>query len=128
MNTVNLIGRLTKDPDVRYGGAENDIAVGRFSIAVDRPGKDKGADFPSIMCFGKTAELAEKYLSKGQKVGITGRIQTGSYINKDGQKVYTTDIICEKLHFIDWGDKEAGEDDTPVKGFSRIDEMEDLPF
>ena len=85
MNIVTLTGRLTRDPDVRYAG---EMAVARFSLAVARPKqKDKEAtsDFPSIVCFGKTAQLVEKYLTKGRMVGITGRIQTGNYTDKDGK-------------------------------------------
>ena len=110
MNQVSLIGRLTRDPDVRYG-AETQRAVARFTIAIDR-GKDKngndlGADFPSIVCFGKTAELCERYLKKGRMVGITGRLQTGKY-EKNGQTVYTTDVLADRVEFLDWGDKNEG--------------------
>ena len=102
MNSVSLIGRLTRDPEVRYGQASQ-TAVARFSIAIDRgrdrDGNDRGADFPNIVCFGKTAELVEKYLGKGRLVGITGRIQTGSYTNKEGRKVYTTEVVVEEQDF-----------------------------
>ena len=107
MNSVALIGRLTRDPEVRYG-ASSQTAVARFSIAVDRQrGGREGeqtADFINIVCFGKTAELVEKYMGKGRLVGITGRIQTGSY-EKDGRKVYTTDVIADRVEFLDRGDK-----------------------
>ena len=103
MNSVTLIGRLTKDPEVRYGAASQ-TAVARFSIAIDRgkdkDGNDRGADYPNIVCFGKTAELVEKYLGKGRLVGITGRIQTGSY-EKDGKKVYTTEVLADRVDFLD---------------------------
>lgn len=110
MNSVSLIGRLTKDPDIRYG-AESQMAVARFSIAIDR-GKDKngesrGTDFPNIVCFGKTAELVERFVSKGRLVGIQGRIQTGKY-EKDGRTVYTTEVLADRVEFLDWGDKNEG--------------------
>jgi single-strand DNA-binding protein len=103
MNQVELIGRLTRDPDVRYT-AQSQTAVARFSLAIDRgknsKGEDQGADFPSIVCFGKTAELVDKYLGKGRLVGITGRLQTGSY-EKEGRKIYTTDVVAERVEFLD---------------------------
>ena len=108
MNSVSLIGRLTRDPDVRYGN-ESQTAVARFSIAIDRmPGRngEKQTDFPNIVCFGKTAELVEKYMTKGRLVGITGRLQTGSYTNKDGQKVFTTDVVADRVEFLDRGDRQ----------------------
>lgn len=102
MNKVILMGRLTKDPDVRYSQGENASAIARFTLAVDRRFKREGddtADFISCVAFGKTAEFAEKYLHKGTKICLTGRIQTGSYTNKDGQKVYTTDVVVEETEF-----------------------------
>ena len=103
MNKVILMGRLTKDPDVRYGGQQNDKAVAKFSLAVDRKFKREGdeqtADFISCVAFGKTAEFLEKYAGKGSKFVIEGRIQTGSYTNKDGNKVYTTDVVVENVEF-----------------------------
>lgn len=97
MNAVNLIGRLTRDPQMSYTTAQ--LAIARFSVAIDR-GKDKGADFPNIVCFGKTAELVEKYTHKGDKVAVSGRLQTGSYENSEGQKVYTTDVIADRVEFL----------------------------
>ena len=102
MNKVILMGRLTKDPDVRYSQGENATAIARYSIAVDRRFKKEGeqtADFIGCVAFGKLGEFAEKYLRKGTKVVVTGRIQTGSYTNKDGQKVYTTDVVVEECEF-----------------------------
>lgn len=99
MNNVMLIGRLTRDPEMRYT-AETQMAVTRFSIAVSRPGKDKGADYPNIVVFGKTAENCEKWLKKGRQVAIQGRIQTGSYEKSDGTKVYTTDVIADRVEFL----------------------------
>lgn len=104
MNKVLLMGRLTKDPDVRYvQQGENNMAIARYSLAVDRRKKaaegNHTADFISCIAFGKAGEFAEKYFRKGMKVAITGRIQTGSYPNKDGQKVYTTDVVIEDQEF-----------------------------
>ena len=100
MNSVQLIGRLTRDPEIRYtdGGA----SIARFGLAVDRRFKQENgadADFINIVAFGKTAEFIEKYFHKGIKIAITGRIQTGSYTNKEGQKVYTTDVVVEEQEF-----------------------------
>lgn len=106
MNSVALIGRLTRDPEVRYSTSGNQMAIAKFTIAVDRErtAKDgeQSADFIGITCFGKTAELVEKYMGKGRLVGVTGRIQTGSY-EKDGRKVYTTDVIADRVQFLDRG-------------------------
>ena len=101
MNSVNLIGRLTKDVDLRY--TQSGLAVGRFSIAIDRPRKDgqsNGADFPNCVAYGKTAETLANYVHKGEMVGVTGCIRTGSYTNKDGQKVYTTDVSVASVQFL----------------------------
>ncbi|MCD8366121.1 MAG: single-stranded DNA-binding protein [Clostridiales bacterium] len=100
MNKVVLAGRLTRDPDVRY--TQNNVCVARFSLAVDRRFKQDGqpdADFPNIVAFNKTAEFIEKYFCKGMKMNLSGRIQTGSYTNRDGQKVYTTDVVAEEVEF-----------------------------
>ena len=102
MNKVILMGRLTRDPDVRYSQGENATAIARYTLAVDRRFKRDGeasADFISCVAFGRQGEFAEKYLRQGTKVAITGRIQTGSYTNRDGQKVYTTDGIVEEQEF-----------------------------
>ena len=107
MNSVTLIGRLTKDPDVRYI-SENQTAVASFTVAIDRPvkaGQEKKADFPRVTIFGKQAENCEKYLAKGRLVGVQGRIQTGSYTNKDGVTVYTTDVVADRVEFLEWGDR-----------------------
>lgn len=102
MNCVNLVGRLTKDVDLRQNG---DSSVARFTIAVDRKFKNAeghyDADFIPCVSFGKNADFIAKYFSKGMKIGITGHIQTGSYTNKDGQKVYTTDVIVDSSEFIE---------------------------
>lgn len=110
MNSVTLIGRLTKDPDVRYI-SENQTAVASFTVAIDRPvkaGQEKKADFPRVTIFGKQAENCEKYLAKGRLVGVQGRIQTGSYTNKDGVTVYTTDVVADRVEFLEWGDRNEG--------------------
>lgn len=102
MNKVILMGRLTRDPEVRYSQGDTPTAIARYTLAVDRRARKDGeasADFISCVAFGKSAEFAEKYLHKGTKLVITGRIQTGSYTNKDGQKVYTTDVVVEDQEF-----------------------------
>ena len=103
MNKVILMGRLTRDPEVRYTQGENQMAIARYTLAVDRRfnrGNDENtADFISCVAFGKSGEFAEKYLRKGTKIAVTGRIQTGSYTNKDGVKVYTTEVVVEEQEF-----------------------------
>ena len=102
MNKVILMGRLTRDPEVRYSQGENSSDVARYSLAVDRRFKRDGepsADFINCVAFGRAAEFAERYLRQGTKIAVTGRIQTGSYTNKDGVKVYTTDVIVEEQEF-----------------------------
>lgn len=102
MNKVILMGRLTRDPEVRYSQGENASAVARYTLAVDRRFKRDGeasADFINCVSFGKTAEFAERYLRQGVKIAVTGRIQTGSYTNKDGVRVYTTDVVVEEQEF-----------------------------
>ncbi len=103
MNKVILMGRLTRDPEVRYSQGENATAVARYTLAVDRRfnrnGDENTADFINCVAFGRAGEFAEKYFRKGIKIAITGRIQTGSYTNKDGVKVYTTDIVVEDQEF-----------------------------
>ena len=104
MNKVILMGRLTRDPEVRYSAGENALAIARYTLAVDRRFRRDGeatADFISCVSFGRTAEFAEKYFRQGMRVLVSGRIQTGSYVNKDGQKVYTTDIIVDDQEFAD---------------------------
>lgn len=103
MNKVVLMGRLTKDPDVRYSQGENSQAIARYTLAVDRrfrrEGSEQQADFIGCVAFGKSAEFAEKYLHKGTKIVVEGRIQTGSYTRQDGIKVYTTDVVVENQEF-----------------------------
>ena len=123
MNAVQLIGRLTKDPEIRY--AEGQMAVARFTVAIDRPPRDgkKEADFPNVVVFGKQAENCGKYTAKGKLIGIEGRIQTGSYTNKNGDKVYTTDVIANRVEFIEWADTQTEEQNS--FGFQPVD---DMPF
>ena len=103
MNKVILMGRLTRDPDIRHTQGDNGMVVARYTLAVDRRGKRDGAeqqaDFISCVSFGRAGEFIEKYVHKGTKLVVTGRIQTGSYTNKDGQKVYTTDVVSEDVEF-----------------------------
>lgn len=102
MNKVILMGRLTRDPEVRYSAGENSLAIARYTLAVDRRFKRDGeatADFISCVSFGRTAEFAEKYFRQGLKIVVSGRIQTGSYTNRDGQKVYTTEVVVEDQEF-----------------------------
>ena len=108
MNSVVLIGRLTRDPEVRYT-AGTQMAVCTFTVAIDRPvraGGEKQTDFPRVTVFGKQAENCERFLAKGRLVGVQGRIQTGSYTNREGQKVYTTDVVVEEQEFAE--SKNAG--------------------
>ena len=137
MNKVVLIGRCTKDPEVRYSQGENATAVARYTLAVDRAFKRDGeqnADFINCIAFGKRGEFAEKYLRKGTKIAVVGRIQTGSYTNKDGQRVYTTDVIVDEHEFVESkaASQNNGSGSTPVSsdGFMSIPDGVDaeLPF
>lgn len=143
MNKVILMGRLTRDPDVRYTQGENSMAIARYTLAVDRRFKREGeqaADFISCVCFGKSAEFAEKYFRHGLRITISGRIQTGSYTNKDGNKVYTTDVVVEEQEFADSkgsggsgsGQSASQQSSTPKPddGFMNIPDGidEELPF
>lgn len=133
MNNVILMGRTTAVPEVRYSQGDKPTAVARFTLAVDRPvksGEEKKADFPRVVCFGKTAEFIEKYVGKGQKIAVQGRIQTGSYKDNNGNTVYTTDIIAEKVEPCEWQKKEENPNATP-DGFYPVSESvedDDLPF
>ena len=118
MNKVILMGRLTRDPEVRYSQGENATAVARYSLAVDRRFRREGeptADFINCVAFGRAAEFAERYLRQGTKIAITGRIQTGSYTNRDGAKVYTTDIVVEEQEFAE--SKAASGASTPSNNY-----------
>lgn len=130
MNNVTLIGRTTREVELRYTTSQT--AVARFSLAVERPVKDgeKKADFPNIIVFGKQAENCEKYLAKGRKVAVQGRLQTGSYEDKDGKRVYTTDVIAERVEFLEWGDSRTEESQSEhqesIDDFKALDEA--VPF
>ena len=116
MNKVILMGRLTKDPEVRYSQVERTMAIARYTLAVDRrghrnqDGNEQTADFINCVAFDRAGEFAEKYFRQGMRVLISGRIQTGSYINRDGQKVYTTDIVVEDQEFADSKNASGGSD------------------
>lgn len=137
MNSVQLVGRLTRDPEIRY--ADGGSTIARFSLAVDRRYKSENgptADFPNCVAFGRTAEFIEKYFRKGMRMGCQGRIQTGSYTNNDGQKVYTTDVVVESCEFVE--SKASQQPEENNNGFGPADENgfmnipddidEELPF
>lgn len=134
MNKVILMGRLTRDPEVRYTQGDEPVAIARYNLAVDRKYKKEGeqtADFVSCVAFGKNGQFAEKYFHKGMKIAITGRIQTGSYTNQKGDKVYTTDIVVEEHYFAESkGDSQPKAQPEPDSGFMSVpDGIEnDLPF
>lgn len=118
MNKVILMGRLTRDPEVRYSQGENATVVARFTLAVDRKYKTEGGtetDFIGCVAFGRSAEFIEKYFRQGTKTVITGRIQTGSYVNRDGQKIYTTDVVVEEQEF---AESKKSSDTNPVSGIT----------
>ena len=121
MNKVILMGRLTRDPEIRYSQGEQSMAVARYTLAVDRrfrrDNDQQTADFIGCVAFGRQGEFAEKYLRKGIKIAITGRIQTGSYTNKDGQKVYTTDVVVEEQEFVE--SKAASAAAMPAGGYQQ---------
>ena len=119
MNKVFLMGRLTRDPEVRYSQGENATAVARFTLAVDRRFRrdDASTDFIGCVAFGRNAEFIEKYFRQGTKALITGRIQTGSYTNRDGQKVYTTDVVVEDQEFAESKNTAEGRGGTPTPSF-----------
>ena len=137
MNKVVLIGRLTNDPDIRYSQGEQSTAIARYRLAVDRKFKRDGeqsADFIGCVAFGKSAEFAEKYLQKGTKIAVVGRIQTGSYKNQEGQTVYTTDVVVEEHEFCESKSSSQNNNQAQPKesgdGFLNIPDnvYEDLPF
>jgi single-strand DNA-binding protein len=146
MNSAVLIGRLVKDPELRYTASQH--AVCKFTIAIDRVGKkgeEKKTDYPRIIVFDTQAENCERYLAKGRLVGVQGRIQTGSYQDKNGNMVYTTDVVADRVEFLEWGNTQqethaeakaepqeepetapTTEPETAPSGFEQIDE--DIPF
>jgi len=123
MNKAILIGRLTRDPEVRYSQGESSTAIARFTLAVDRrfkkPGENSDADFIGCVAFGKQAEFVEKYFKQGMKMVLAGRIQTGSYTNKDGQKVYTTDIVAEDIEFAESKGTNGGDSGFQSNGYHK---------
>ena len=132
MNLVVMCGRLTRDPEIRYSNGADSTAIARYSLAVDRVGAKEGqpsADFISCVAFGKSAEFVEKYLKKGMKILVEGRIQTGSYTNKEGQKIYTTDVIIDRHEFV-----ESKGNATPAESADNWtpmipdDSLDDIPF
>ncbi len=127
MNSVNLIGRLTRDPEIRSGG---ETAICAFSIAIDRMTRQDGTklvDYPSIKVFGRQAESCGKYLKKGRQVAVVGRIQTGSYTNKDGNKVYTTEVVADRVEFLGSAGETSATDGAPKQhGFEAVEE--EIPF
>ncbi len=139
MNSVVLIGRLTRDPEVRY--TQSQMAVATFTLAIDRPvrsGGEKQTDFPRVTCFGKTAELVEKYMSKGRQVAVQGRLQTGSYQNKDGNTVYTTDVVADRVEFLGSANDGVQTESRPAfnqeppadvpPAFEGLEDDSDIPF
>lgn len=133
MNRVCITGRLTKDPDIRYTTGENQMCIARFTLAANRRGSKNGeqkADFPSCVAFGKTGEFAEKYARKGMKFDIVGRLQTGSYKDKNGNTVYTTEVVVEDMEF---GESKGAQQQTkeePSEEWANVPEDIDsqLPF
>ena len=140
MNKVILMGRLTRDPEVRYSAGENALAIARYTLAVDRRFRRDGeatADFISCVVFGRGAEFAEKYFHQGIRIVVSGRIQTGSYTNREGQKVYTTEVVVEEQEFAESKNTEGGgtysNQPAPAPqqndgGFMSVDEDSELPF
>ena len=129
MNIVALIGRFTKDPEIRYSQGNN-MAIARFSLAVDRRNKKEGeptADFINCVAFSKTAEFIEKYFTKGMKMALTGHIQTGNYTDKDGNKVYTTDVIVDNCEFVEKKESAPANSGTEFQNIPEGIEDE-LPF
>ena len=130
MNQVVVMGRVTKDLELR--NTQNGMATVKFSIAIDRgrdkEGNSRGADFPNIIAFGKTAESIAKFTGKGLRVAVIGRIQTGSYDDKEGRKVYTTDIVADRVKYIDWKEKDNQNGNQGIpEGFMAVED-ENLPF
>ena len=138
MNKAVLVGRLTRDPEVRYSQGENATAVARYTVAVERRFKRDGeptADFIPCVVFGRSAEFAEKYFRQGMRISVSGRIQTGSYTNKDGVRVYTTEVIVEEQEFAESRTEQEAraqipDEITPRDGFMNIPDGidEELPF
>lgn len=130
MNKVILMGRLARDPVVRYSQGQDAMAIARYTLAVDRrfaKNEQQAADFISCVCFAKSAEFAEKWLKQGTKICITGRIQTGSYTNKDGNKVYTTEVVVEDQEFAESKKSQEADGGRPVPGNADADGFMSIP-
>ena len=121
------MGRLTKDADIRQSQGQNPTTVARYTLAVDRKGKDAGADFINMVSFGKTAEFIEKYVHKGTKIAAKGRIQTGSY-EKDGKKIYTTDVVAEEVEFAESKKSQETAENPDNDDFFKVVDDAELPF
>ncbi len=138
MNHVAIVGRMTADPEVRYTQGDNSMCIASFTVALDRRSRnaEQTADFPNCVAFGKTAEFIEKYFHKGMKIGGTGRIQTRNYTNRDGQKVYVTEIVIEQAEFVESKGQQSApaknstKSSDPLDGFMNIPDGIDelLPF
>ena len=136
MNKVILVGRLTRDPEIRYSQGESSMAVGRYTIAINRrvkPDQEQTADYIRCIVFGRSAEFSEKYFRQGMRIAVSGRIQTGSYVNKDGIKVYTTEVVVEEQEFAESKAEAEGrpqESTTDADGFMNVPDGldEELPF
>lgn len=132
MNSVELIGRATRDPQVRYTSEQ--VCVVSFNIAVDRPKRkdaEKQTDFPHIVVYGKQAETCEKYVKQGKLISVQGSIQTGSYTNRNGDTVYTTDVVANRIEFLDWGQQKPQErpQERPQPKQQTFEEInDDCPF
>ena len=131
MNNVVLIGRLTKDPEMKYTTGQNQMAVTNFTLAIDRPvrqGQEKQTDFIRIKVFGRMAENCDRYLAKGRQAAVLGRIQTGSYTNKDGQTVYTTDVVANSVEFLGGGqNRDDGQSSRQAGNAGQGQAEEELP-
>ncbi len=132
MNKVELIGRLTKDPQIAYTQGEKPTCIARYTLAVDRRFKREGdeqtADFISIVAFGKAGEFVEKYLKKGIKIAVCGRIQTGKYTDKDGKTVYTTEVVVDEQEFCESKNTSGAAEAPTDGGFAPAEDDEELPF
>lgn len=131
MNKVILMGRLTRDPEVKYSNGDNSMAIARYTLAVNRRmirSGEQNADFINCVTFGKNAEFAEKYLKQGMKIVVVGRIQTGSYTNKDGQRVYTTDVVVEEHDFAEnKASQQQSQNNRPTPSPDNASNFMDIP-
>lgn len=138
MNFVGIVGRMVADPEIRYTQGDNSMCIASFTVAIDRRSRnaEQTADFPNCVAFGKTAEFIEKYFHKGMRIGGTGRIQTRTYENREGRKVYVTEIVLEQVEFVEskqqsgQQNKQTAPANDPLDGFMNIPDGidEELPF